>query len=115
MSDYINIIMIFVIAFITSFFMTPFVKNIAVKVNAIDVPKDDRRVHKKPIPRLGGLAILIGFLMGLIGYAIIAGLSDTTIFNNQILGLILGIIIIVSLSVTFIEFSGTILIKCNTT
>lgn len=94
MNDYINIIMIFVIAFITAFFMTPFVKNIAVKVNAIDVPKDDRRVHKKPIPRLGGLSILIGFLMGLIGYAIIAGFSDTTIFNNQILGLILGIIII---------------------
>ena len=94
MNEYISIIMIFSIAFITAFFMTPFVKTIAVKLNAIDVPEDGRRVHKKPIPRLGGLAILIGFLMGLICYAVIVGISDTTIFNSQILGLILGIIII---------------------
>lgn len=94
MSDYVSIIMIFSIAFITAFFMTPFVRVLAVKFNAIDVPKDNRRVHKKPIPRLGGIAILMGFLMGLICYAIIVGLSDKTIFNSQVLGLILGIIII---------------------
>ena len=47
MSDYINIIMIFSIAFVVSFFMTPFVKNLAIKLNAVDVPKDNRRVHKK--------------------------------------------------------------------
>lgn len=98
MNDYISIIMIFSIAFITSFFMTPFVKALAVKFNAIDVPEDNRRVHKKPIPRLGGLAILIGFLMGLICYAVIIGFTDTMIFNGQILGLILGIVVI--------EFAG---------
>jgi UDP-GlcNAc:undecaprenyl-phosphate/decaprenyl-phosphate GlcNAc-1-phosphate transferase len=36
---------------------TPLIKKIAVKIKAIDVPKDGRRVHKKPIPLLGGLAI----------------------------------------------------------
>lgn len=93
MSDYINIIMIFSIAFVVSFFMTPFVKNLAIKLNAIDVPKDERRVHKKPIPRLGGLAILTGFIMALIYYFIMVGM-DTVVFNSKILGLILGIIVI---------------------
>ena len=97
MQDYINIIMIFSIAFVVSFFMTPFVKNLAVKLNAIDIPKDGRRVHNKPIPRLGGLAILVGFIMALIYYFIMAGL-DIVVFNSKILGLLLGIIVI--------EFAG---------
>lgn len=47
-------------ALVVSFLMTPVVKSFAYKVGAIDVPKDDRRMHKKPIPRLGGLAIFFG-------------------------------------------------------
>ena len=46
-------------ALIVSFLMTPPVKSLAYKVGAIDVPKDNRRMHKTPIPRLGGLAIFI--------------------------------------------------------
>jgi UDP-GlcNAc:undecaprenyl-phosphate GlcNAc-1-phosphate transferase len=42
----------------------PAVIKIAKHVNAIDVPKDNRRVHTKPIPRLGGLGIFAGFLFG---------------------------------------------------
>ena len=39
-----------------SFLTTPLVKSLAYRVGAIDVPKDNRRMHKKPVPRLGGLA-----------------------------------------------------------
>lgn len=52
----------FVIAFAFSFGMTPVVKRIAFKIKAIDIPKDTRRMHKRPIPRLGGLAIIFGFM-----------------------------------------------------
>ena len=41
----------------------PFVKKIAEHINAIDIP-DARKVHTKPIPRLGGLGIFMGFLVG---------------------------------------------------
>ena len=41
----------------------PFIKKIAIHINALDIP-DERKVHTKPIPRLGGLGIFIGFLMG---------------------------------------------------
>ncbi len=46
-------------AFAIAFASTPLVIKIAHHVGAIDVPKDDRRVHSTPIPRLGGLAIFL--------------------------------------------------------
>ena len=49
----------------------PLVKKIAMHINALDIP-DARKVHTKPIPRLGGLGIFIGFL---IGYMIFGGSS----------------------------------------
>ncbi len=42
---------------------TPIVRVLAFKIGAIDVPKDNRRMHKKPIPRIGGLAIFLAFLV----------------------------------------------------
>ncbi len=53
----------FIIAFVFSFAFTPVVKRMAYKIKAIDVPKDGRRMHKRPIPRLGGLAIIFGFMV----------------------------------------------------
>ena len=51
-----------VVALVVSFLSTPIVKSFACKVGAIDVPKDARRMHKVPIPRMGGLAIFLGFM-----------------------------------------------------
>ena len=56
----------------------PLVKKIAEHINALDIP-DARKVHTKPIPRLGGLGIFIGFL---IGYMIF---GQSTIQMNSIL------------------------------
>ena len=41
----------------------PFIKKIANHIGALDIP-NERKVHTKPIPRLGGLGIFIGFLVG---------------------------------------------------
>ncbi len=41
----------------------PVVTKIANHVGALDMP-NARKVHKKPIPRLGGLGIYMGFLLG---------------------------------------------------
>lgn len=40
-----------------------FVKKIAIHVNALDIP-NERKVHEKPMPRLGGLGIYFAFLIG---------------------------------------------------
>ena len=73
-----------------SFLATPLVKNLAYKVGAIDVPKDNRRMHHEPIPRLGGLAIFIAFLFTVI---VLADIDRTT------RGILLGAIMIVILGV----------------
>ena len=93
MSEYIvigTIIAAFAVAAVLSYFFTPPVKNFAHKVGAIDVPKDARRMHKKPIPRLGGLAIYGGFLCSILLF----GQLDETM-----LCVLLGAAIIVALGI----------------
>lgn len=41
--------------------MTPAVRVLAFRIGALDIPLDSRRMHKKPIPRIGGLAIFAAF------------------------------------------------------
>ena len=60
------VLMALLTALVISFLATPVVKTFAYKVGAIDVPKDARRIHKVPIPRLGGLAIFIGFMVSIL-------------------------------------------------
>lgn len=74
------------VAFLVSFATTPMVISLAHKVRAIDVPKDARRVHKKPTPLLGGLAIFYGFIVSVICFAII---------DRELAGILVGSIIIV--------------------
>lgn len=75
---------------VVSFGMTPLVKKMAYKVGAIDVPKDARRMHKEPIPRLGGLAIAVSFLLTVLVFAEI---------DPQLQGILMGAVIIVVLGV----------------
>ena len=59
---------VFLIIFVTFMFVTlfmPVVKIIAKHIGAIDMP-NARKVHKKAIPRLGGLGIYFGFLLGFV-------------------------------------------------
>ena len=64
-NDYLDqVIFMVVITFLVSAFIMPFTCKIAEYIGAIDIPKDDRRVHAKPIPKLGGLGIYAAFLVG---------------------------------------------------
>ncbi len=63
--EIIFLILTFVVAFVFSFATTPIAYRLAFKVGAVDVPKDKRRMHKKPTPRIGGIAIIFGFLVAI--------------------------------------------------
>ena len=76
-----------IISIAISFVLTPLVKKFAIKVNAIDIPKDERRIHKKPIPLLGGLAIYISFILTLI--------LKMVVYTKSEIGIIIGATIIV--------------------
>ena len=79
-----------VVALLISFIATPVVKSLAQWVGAIDVPKDNRRMHNHPIPRMGGLAIFLGFLLS----ALIFVPMDEA---NR--GMLLGAVVIVILGI----------------
>ncbi len=49
-----------------AFATTPLVKLLSVKMGAVDVPRDSRRMHDHPIPRMGGLAIFFGFVFSVL-------------------------------------------------
>ena len=85
-----RVLMAIGIAIIISFLATPLVKALAYKVGAIDVPKDGRRMHKTPIPRLGGLAIFLAFLLSTLLFAEI---------DRRMKGILMGAVIIVILGV----------------
>lgn len=57
---------IFLLAFFVSMAMSPVAIKVAHKIGAVDVPKDTRRMHTKPMPRFGGLAIFLGTMVSLV-------------------------------------------------
>ena len=60
-----NILWMIFIPFLFVVLFMPVVKRVAIHINALDIP-NQRKVHKVPIPRLGGLGIYCGFLLGYI-------------------------------------------------
>ena len=84
-----NILEILIITYLVSFFLVFVSKKVALHVGALDYP-NERKVHKKPMPRLGGLAIYGAFLFGYIMYG-----SITT----QMLSILIGSFILVLLGV----------------
>ena len=59
----------FIVSFAFTFATTPLVRRFAFKIGAIDIPKENRRMHKKPTPRIGGLAIIFGFTVATLCFA----------------------------------------------
>ena len=75
------------VAALISFSATPVVMVLANKIGAMDVPKDKRRMHKKPIPRIGGLAIFYGFIISVLCFGVI---------DTEMTGILIGSVIIVT-------------------
>ncbi len=92
-----DIAIAFLLACITSFVVTPYTIKLAKKVGAIDYP-EDRRVNKKPMPRLGGIAVISGFLVSAL-YLVITmsiegklDLNDTENYKLKLIGFLTGMI-----------------------
>lgn len=78
----------FLAAFILTFIQMPFTIKIAKKKGFLDVPKDERRVHKKPIPVGGGIAMVISVSILMVYFL--------PINKNLIMALIASLIIAIS-------------------
>ena len=95
-----NIAIAFLLAFIISFMTTPYSIKLAKKVGAVDVPNDERRMHGKIMPKLGGIAVIAGFLVSLI-YLICIMVIEKSFdlfgveqYYKKLIGLFLGVVII---------------------
>ena len=84
------VLLALVIAAVVSCASTPLVKVLAGKFGAVDVPKDGRRMHDHPIPRMGGLAIFFGFMVSVLLFVVL---------DTAKKGMLLGAVIIVVLGV----------------
>ena len=78
------------ISMVVTLILTPLVRKLAFTVGAIDIPKDNRRMHKKPIATIGGLAIFIDFLISVLLFVDI---------SREMQGILLGAVILVILGV----------------
>jgi UDP-GlcNAc:undecaprenyl-phosphate GlcNAc-1-phosphate transferase len=69
--------------------LTPLVSRIAIRAGAYDVPDRDRpRVHKQPIPRIGGLAIAVGILIPVLAFVDLSG---------SLAGIVIGIPVVAAI------------------
>ena len=78
------------VAAIVAFIATPVVRSLAFKIGAVDVPKDNRRMHNHPIPRMGGLAIFFSFILSALIFVPL---------STPVRGMLLGGVIIVILGI----------------
>lgn len=95
-----DIAIAFLLAFIVTFMATPYTIKLARKVGAVDVPKDQRRMHKRAMPKFGGPAVILGFLVAVIYLLIVMNLEHKINlfgieqYGMKLLGMFLGIIVI---------------------
>ena len=95
-----NIAIAFLIAFIISMMLTPYTIRVAEKIGAVDIPKDKRRMHTREMPKFGGPAVIIGFLVSVFYLLIVMSLENSIDlfteeqYGQKLIGLFLGILVI---------------------
>jgi len=85
----INYFIIFLISLFTAYIFTIFAKNIAFSINAVDNPSEIK-IHIKPTPRLGGLAIYMAFLISIFWIYHFYRRLDFVFFKNKMIGVFFG-------------------------
>ena len=96
---WLNALMVFVIACVATAILTPFSIRLAYKVGAVDVPKDERRAHAKPMPRIGGLAFIVGFFISTLIILLCCEIDQTTanLGDVNLIGFYIGALIVVAI------------------
>ncbi len=87
--------LLFVISYLFVGLLTPVMRRIAIATDAVDRPNSTHKSHKKPVPYLGGVAIIIGVIVVSYSSSLISNFtSDTFWLATSVLGpaLALGII-----------------------
>jgi len=89
-TNYKHVMLIIITCMVVTLLLTFYIKKIAIHVGAMDIP-DKRKVHTKPMPRLGGLGIFIGFLIGYMLFGVHSVQMNSVLIGGFII-LITGVI-----------------------
>lgn len=81
----------FLFSVLLAFALTPAIRVLAFKIGAVDVPKDNRRMHKRPVPLIGGLGIFISFSVSTLLF--IEGI------DLKLLGFLVGMLVMVAVGI----------------
>ncbi|MEG0021237.1 MAG: MraY family glycosyltransferase [Bacilli bacterium] len=98
------------VTFISVVILIPLIKKIAIHVGALDIP-NERKVHTKPMPRLGGLGIYLGFLLGYMIYGEPSALMNSILIGSFIIVLTGVVDDIKPLDAKF-KFAGQLVAAC---
>lgn len=88
---------IIAITFILCLIFTPIVIKFCRKHGIVDIPKDSRRVHSKPMPRIGGVAIVASMLIGFLIYYLFTKDIPSIALNEKFWGFLIGGLIIAAM------------------
>ena len=106
MSPFVDFLIVFLLAFSVALILAPISEWLSHRFNIKSVP-DERRHETYPIPKLGGLVIFGGFMVGVIGAQLLPVPRQDPNEVIRIIGLLLGgtVIFIVGVLDDIIEFS----------
>lgn len=76
----------FITSFILALALVPVIRKLCIKKNLVDIP-NERKVHKTPIPRLGGVAIWASVI---ITFLILVFINHSYPYGNCISGILIG-------------------------
>jgi UDP-GlcNAc:undecaprenyl-phosphate GlcNAc-1-phosphate transferase len=79
--------------------VTPAVGALARRVGAIDTPADPRKVHREPVPTLGGIAIVLGVLAAVGVASLLPAFGELFDSSSEPLGLVVGVVVIAAIGV----------------
>ena len=74
-----------IIGFVLSIGLIPLVIALAHRHDFLDVPSDDRRMHRSPVPRLGGVAISAAVLLPAIIFVAVSLGYDVRFYRTAVL------------------------------
>ena len=97
MMPWLRILLAVAVAFLISFLMTPPVKRFAEAVGAVDLPSK-RRINDHPVPRMGGIAIVCGFMVALLLFADITKPVSGILIGSMLIAIMGGIDDVINLN-----------------